>query len=255
MEGMAETWLEDKGCEHLKHFGTIISFIFFVLFGVMAGSHLNANIRVQDENFNPAPSSEVQSKELVELQRNNEELKLRIEALAAEVDAYEKEWASENIVLKKLINDVNQYKMLSGHLGVNGPGISIVLQGIGGENIADIMEREKYLITLVNELRFFEAEAIAINGQRLTSRSEIVKAGNHINVNGVPIAPPYQIDAIGNVRMFQRYVEHGTFLFEVMQTRYGITTTIYYPEELNIPPLTQEKPLEFLKSIEENNSN
>ena len=212
---------------------------------------MNANIRVQDENFNPAPSGELQNQELAELQRNNEEVKLRIEALSTEIDAYEKQWASENIVLKKLINDVNQYKMLAGHLGAIGPGITIVLQGISGENIAESIEQEQYLVTLVNELRFFEAEAIAINGQRLTSRSEIVMAGNHINVNGVPVAPPYQVDAIGNTRMFQRYVEHGTFLFDMMN-RSGIGTTIYYPEELTIPALYQEKPMEFLKSAEEN---
>lgn len=235
----------------MKNSGIIISFIFFILFGIMAGTHLNANIRGQEDSLNPSSNRETEAQEVADLKKTNEEMKLRIEELAIQVEAYEKEWATENIILKKLRNDVNHYKMLAGHSPAIGPGVTITLEGMLGENIAPIIEGNSYLITLINELKYFNAEVLAINGQRLTGRSEIVFAGNHINVNGTPIAPPYQIEAIGNTKRLKRYVEHGTFIFEMMNGD-GIKTTVEFADEINIPAVGREKPIEFLKSVEEN---
>ncbi|GAB6086570.1 DUF881 domain-containing protein [Alkaliphilus crotonatoxidans] len=233
----------------MKHTGIIISFIFFVLFGIMAGSHLNANIKVQEDNYNA--NRETETQEVSDIIKANEEMKQRIEELSAQVEAYEKEWATENIILKKLKSDVNHYKMLSGHSPAVGPGVTVILEGVLEENIAPVIEGNKYLITLVNELKYFDAEVIAINGQRLTARSEIVFAGNHININGVPIAPPYQIQAIGDTKKLQRYIEHGTFIFEIMKNN-GIRSTIQFEDEINIPAVVREKPIEFLKAVESN---
>ena len=57
------------------------------------------------------------------------------------------------------------------------------------------------ILTLVNELRASGAEAIAVNGERLTAVSEIRCAGTLILVNWVRIAPPYEIKAIGDPEM------------------------------------------------------
>ena len=50
---------------------------------------------------------------------------------------------------------------------------------------------------LTNELWLEGAEAISINGQRLTATSAIRTAGNAILVDFVPLTEPYQISAIG----------------------------------------------------------
>jgi uncharacterized protein YlxW (UPF0749 family) len=53
------------------------------------------------------------------------------------------------------------------------------------------------LQTLVNELWRDGAEAIAINGQRLTTASPIRRAGSAILVNLEPLTEPYRIAAVG----------------------------------------------------------
>ncbi len=53
------------------------------------------------------------------------------------------------------------------------------------------------LLKIVNELRTGGAEAVAVNGHRLTETSEIVTAGQHIVINKVPVKGPYVIHAIG----------------------------------------------------------
>ena len=60
------------------------------------------------------------------------------------------------------------------------------------------------LALLVNGLWRAGAEAIAINGQRLTARSAIRNSGAAINVNGrPPLSPPYVVTAIGDTKTLQ----------------------------------------------------
>lgn len=60
------------------------------------------------------------------------------------------------------------------------------------------MLRSDLLLSLVNKMKDAGAEAISINGQRIITTTEISLAGNNVNINTVPTAPPYVIKAIGN---------------------------------------------------------
>ena len=158
----------------------------------------------------------------------------------------ESEQAEESIALQVLMQEVQQYQMLAGHKDVAGPGIVIILEGMYEENIAPVVYQRKYLIALVNELRSNGGEVVSVNGHRITARSEMALAGNHIQVNGRPIAPPYQVEAIGNVNAFQRYVTHRTFLFDLMKGE-GIQSTIDYQDEIVIQRPHREKTIQFLQ--------
>lgn len=145
---------------------------------------------------------------------------------------------------------MQQHKFLAGHTAAAGPGMVITIEGIMEDNIALLVEEKRYLITLINELKIFGGEVFSINNIRLTSRSEITLAGSHINVNSVPIAPPYTIQAIGSTSSFKRYIEHQTFIFEFMKID-GLKVNIQYLDEIKIPAITREKPIQYLQTIEE----
>ncbi|MBA2952665.1 DUF881 domain-containing protein [Nocardioides sp. MAH-18] len=82
---------------------------------------------------------------------------------------------------------------------VSGPGVEITVDDApGGAAVHD-----EDLTLLVNGLWQAGAEAIAINGKRLTARSAIRNAGAAINVNGAPLSPPYVVSAIGDDRTLQ----------------------------------------------------
>lgn len=66
-----------------------------------------------------------------------------------------------------------------------------------------------YLLNIVNELKIGGAEAISINGQRLTTTSEIRCVGNLILINMTRVAPPYKISAIGSPRLMAESVARG----------------------------------------------
>ncbi|MBT8225078.1 MAG: DUF881 domain-containing protein [Dactylosporangium sp.] len=64
-----------------------------------------------------------------------------------------------------------------------------------GENPGTVLDRD--LQDIVNALWRLDAEAIAINGQRLTGVSTIRTAGGVILVDFQPITSPYRVSAIG----------------------------------------------------------
>ena len=68
----------------------------------------------------------------------------------------------------------------------------------GGETV-----RDEDLALLVNGLWTAGAEAIAINGERLTPLTYIQNSGPAINVNSQPLVAPYTIEAIGDQRTLQ----------------------------------------------------
>lgn len=217
----------------------------------MIGIHINALSDMGNPLQLPLEGG-VQVQEVADLRKANEDMKTKIMELRTQVEAYEEERATENIVLKDLKTKVNEYKMLAGYQMVEGPGIEITLESSFEENIAELVEQRKYLINLINELKVSGAEVISVNNHRITTRTEVTLAGDHINVNATAIAPPYIVRAIGDIEGFERYVTYRTLLFDLMQGD-GINTNIQFNEEVRIPALSKEKPIQFFETTENAN--
>lgn len=100
--------------------------------------------------------------------------------------------------------------LLSGATPVEGPGVKLIVddakdtdQGGGGPRestgFADTGRvRDRDMQRVVNGLWESGAEAIAINGQRLTALSAIRAAGDAILVDNRPLVPPYTVLAVGD---------------------------------------------------------
>ena len=97
--------------------------------------------------------------------------------------------------------------ILLGVTDVKGDGLIITLKdnnSISQSNLDPLDNIEYYLVhagdlvTVVNDLRNAGAEAISINGQRITNTTAIFCAGNVVKVNGEKISSPIEIKAIGS---------------------------------------------------------
>lgn len=82
---------------------------------------------------------------------------------------------------------------------VQGPGIRVTVEDAPSGDVEGRV-RATDLRLLVNGLWEAGAEAIAINGRRLTALSAIVNAGIAVKVNRAEITPPYVVSAIGDRR-------------------------------------------------------
>jgi len=113
-----------------------------------------------------------------------------------------------DIAMKDLQGELQKVQMLAGTIPVEGPGIVVSLNDskIGlqpGDNPNYSIVHDTDLLIIVNELKASGAEAVAINGERLISTSEIRCAGTLILVNWTKIGPPFTIEAIGDPDMLE----------------------------------------------------
>ncbi|SFH58136.1 Uncharacterized conserved protein YlxW, UPF0749 family [Tindallia magadiensis] len=225
----------------------MLMLLFFVISGILLGANMDSNKHLEDQDPLMTTDNTGNIQEIEDLKKVNEDMRQRIKGLREEIQTLEMERADGNLAIQKLMGEIAEYQMLSGHQEVEGAGIQIRIEGMFEENIAELMERRRYMVTLVNELRANGAEVISINGNRITARSEMTLAGNHIQVNGNPIAPPYEVKAIGNQQEFQRYFDHRTFLFQLMKGD-GIVVSVDFSDHLVIERPSREKVVQFMEA-------
>ncbi|MFJ4710344.1 DUF881 domain-containing protein [Streptomyces anulatus] len=139
--------------------------------------------------------------------------------------------------------------LLAGATPVEGPGVKLIVddakntdQGGGGPRestgFADTGRvRDRDMQRVVNGLWESGAEAIAINGQRLTALSAIRAAGDAILVDNRPLVPPYTVLAVGDgkklVTAFQDSAD-GQYL-QALKESFDIRTSISDQAEVRLP--------------------
>ncbi|MGR3873994.1 DUF881 domain-containing protein [Streptomyces graminifolii] len=140
--------------------------------------------------------------------------------------------------------------MLSGATAVHGPGVRLVVNDAkeassgGGDNpreTADFSDtgrvRDRDMQRVVNGLWAAGAEAVSINGQRLTALSAIRAAGDAILVDNKPLVPPYTVLAVGDGQRLSSRFQNGAdgLYLHALEETYGIRATIAVESDLRLP--------------------
>lgn len=147
--------------------------------------------------------------------------------------------------------ELESMRISSGLVPVRGEGLRITLDDApGSETSADGdprtgtsdegRVRSKDLQIITNGLWSSGAEALAVNGQRLTSRTAIRFAGEAILVNFRPLTRPYTIEAVGSSDDLQTgFAESaaGSYLTG-LRTNYAIKTSLTTQDDLHLPGAT-----------------
>ncbi len=134
---------------------------------------------------------------------------------------------------------------------ITGPGIKLVIDDASGSgsggNVSDPRNTGGYgkdgrvkdhdLQYAVNGLWLAGAEAVSVNGQRLTALSAIRAAGDAILVDNRPLVPPYTVLAIGDgPRLAQAFQDNeGGRYLKIIQESYGIRSTVSTQKSLTLP--------------------
>ncbi|WP_305783233.1 DUF881 domain-containing protein [Symbioplanes lichenis] len=109
-----------------------------------------------------------------------------------------------------------------------------------GERSTDSRVRDTDLQRAANGLWAAGAEAIAINGQRLTATSTIRQAGEAILVDFHPVSTPYQVIAIGPGDLAGDFDDGaaGQF-FRALKSRYGMSYDVAEIGEVTLQAATE----------------
>ncbi|MFG2030091.1 DUF881 domain-containing protein [Streptomyces sp. NPDC048825] len=140
--------------------------------------------------------------------------------------------------------------ILSGAVEVHGPGVKLVVDDAkeadqSGDGDARETSgfsdtgrvRDRDLQRVVNGLWASGAEAVSINGQRLTSLSAIRAAGDAILVDNKPLVPPYTVLAVGDGKGLSSEFESsadGLYL-QALHENYGIQTGLSVEDDVRLP--------------------
>ncbi len=106
--------------------------------------------------------------------------------------------------LQAEIDRAAEFAEPAGMTAVYGPGVRITLQdaprSVDVPNVDPnlLVVHQQDIQAFVNALWAGGAEAVTLQGQRLVTTTGIKCVGNTVVLDGVPYAPPYVIEAIGN---------------------------------------------------------
>ncbi len=115
------------------------------------------------------------------------------------------------------------------------PAVGVDPRGNGQADEGRVLDRDLQLV--VNGLWSAGAEAVAINGQRLTALSAIRSAGLAILVDFRPLVPPYIVEAVGDPGRLQTGFAAdmaGPYL-QSLRDNWGVQAAIAVKERLELP--------------------
>ncbi len=192
------------------------------------------------QNYRSAPEAEKQRKELITRinQADNRlgGMRTRQTQLADEVRRLQASGLSNTSSGAALQSQLDALELQTGAIAVTGPGIKAVVDD------AKDADKEGRLLDvdlqqLVNGLWTAGAEAISVNGHRLTTMTAIRGAGSAITVDYSSLTPPYTVLAIGDTAtMPARFAQSsGGQWVQYLVSNFDVRMTITTEDSLLVP--------------------
>lgn len=216
-----------------------------IVLGIMVSYQLKSSRAATTANT----SSTDLTKQVANLKAKNEELTNKVNEYEKKINEYVESAASESKVVDNLKKDLDNAKKLAGLTDVEGPGIEIVLTPL-----TDMLTNETVriqsadILDVINELNSSGAEAISINGERFTARTQIREAGYVLKINDTAFSPtePFTIKAIGDSDILAGAFRLPQGVKDTL-AKFSIDMKITESEKITIPKYSKTLKYEFVK--------
>lgn len=177
------------------------------------------------------------------------DLQVKSEELRAEIAGLQRA-----VVDVPVADRIDALALAAGESAVRGPGLRLTMRDApksARDNVAtdpreatDVAESrvlDRDLQIVVNALWAAGAEAISINGERLSALSAIRGAGDAVLVDFKPLVPPYEVLAVGDAAGMQAgfAANGGGDYVHQLRDLYGIETSLAAVDELDLPAAGQ----------------
>jgi uncharacterized protein YlxW (UPF0749 family) len=191
-----------------------------------------------------------------ELQAEQDELKAKILGLREDIQAVEGQGIGSADLVRQMNAQLEEARIAAGLIPLTGTGVVLQLDDSQapvppGENQADYLVGSHDIRTVVEELWLAGAEAIAINGERVTPTTAIIDIGPSLLVNSAYLAPPYQVTALGSTDLYDRLSRSAGFV-EFVRARaegFGIRLSFAEPESLEMPAFAGTVTLRYSRPL------
>lgn len=237
---------------------TIFVFIASIIIGILIASSLNFK-QINNEVF-------LTPLEYQEAYEYNSRLNKEIDNLTdqyyehyAKLQNYKDKQNDKNSVLDEVKKEIDYNKMIIGSTDVIGEGLLIELEDdASGEYQGEVIDPSEWalrtihdtdIVRVINEVKLAGAEAISLNGQRITNESDILCWGVFVELDGVKIPGPYNIKVIGNKEEMYSYMTSEEGYLSFLKIR-GIRVRVYKNDEVKIMASDRNIAYKYMKELE-----
>jgi uncharacterized protein YlxW (UPF0749 family) len=191
-----------------------------------------------------------------ELQAQQDDLKQRVLDLRAQIQGVEDQGAGSADLVRQLNTQLQQARIAAGLISLTGTGIVMQLEDSRepvppGGSESDYLVGSRDVRIVVEELWGAGAEAVAVNGERITPTSAIIDVGSSLLVNSAYLTPPYQVTALGAADLYDRLSGSPGFA-DFVRARsevYGIRVSLAEPASVDLPAFVGTVTLRYSRPV------
>jgi uncharacterized protein YlxW (UPF0749 family) len=177
-----------------------------------------------------------------DLEATNAELRRQITALRTQIDALETEAAGRSASTQGLQNQVADLRSHAGLTAVHGPGVEVDLaNGVPGPDTAG---QSRHLVNfqdvqdVVNLLFTQGAEAVAVNGRRITPLTAFSGSAGQVVVDQGPhLSSPFKVLAVGDRNRMAAALDDASVLPDIRarQVQFRLHLTFVGSPDIALP--------------------
>jgi uncharacterized protein YlxW (UPF0749 family) len=175
--------------------------------------------------------------QLLREKENTENLRKKYDELSNENRKYENSFGDLNDSTKRLQESLDKVRMITGLTSVKGKGVVVTFSK---EDADSGLIRDENILDVLNELRASDAQAIAINDERIVAMSEVRIAGSYIVVNGKQMVAPFVIKVIADPSNVENALNMMNGVVERLQFVYQMDVKVEKPDSITIPKVREE---------------
>ena len=199
-------------------------------------------------SYNLTVANKPRSQARADLIGQIQDRRAQVDALATQAETLQGELTAREAAQLgdgSLTSATNALSAAVGAVPLHGPGFTLTLDDAPGADAAEegdttaqegkVLAKDLQFVT--NALWESGAEAVSINGKRLTATSAIRFAGSALVVDYRPLTRPYVVTALGDPKRFPATFADGpggTYL-STLRSTFGIRVDTEVSEDLSVP--------------------
>lgn len=182
----------------------------------------------------------------------HQSLEAEVGELRARLEQYEHAAAQGSRLTEAMGKELESLRIAAGLKAMRGPGVTVRVedpktQPKGGTN--PIVVTYQDLVAVINELWAAGAEAVALNGQRLTATTGMSQVGGTVVVNLQRLNAPFVVFAIGDPATMEGALNIRGGLVESLRAL-GLVISVRRNDTLTVPAFKGTLNFEFAKPAE-----
>ena len=177
-----------------------------------------------------------------DLEATNADQRRQIAGLRSQIDELEADAAARSATTQSLRSQLTDLRAHAGLIAVHGPGVEVVLRsGVpssGAANPKGYQVNFQDVQDVVNLLFAQGAEAIAVNGRRITPLTGFSGTEGQILIDqGPPLTSPIRIDAVGDRNRMAAALDDGSNLpgVRARQVQFQLHLTFEGMPDISLP--------------------